>query len=94
MEADLKILTALSPEDVLLFLADAEALYAKHHAVSREQYRDWTEADYCVTCSGTTKRRRPCKNLVPGGYRVPPNRWLQLQGQYCDLHEGDRAPRC
>jgi hypothetical protein len=81
-----------SAEDISLFLNDDEALFAKHHGISREQYRDWSDSEYSVTCSGTTKRRLPCKNLVPGGYRVSPETWVALQGQYCDLHEGERTP--
>lgn len=81
------------PEDILLFLEDKEALYAKHYGITKNQYRDWTEEGYAVTCSATTKRGKPCRNLVPGGFQVSPKRWLELQGHYCDLHEGERSPR-
>jgi len=81
-----------APEDVALFLREPDELYAKHHGVTLSQFRDWLEAEGKVTCSGTTTLRKPCKNTVPGGFCVSPTEWVRLQGEYCDLHAGDRTP--
>jgi len=79
-----------TPEEVMLFFSDPDALFAKVHEVSKSEYRDWVESDFTAYCSGTTRAGRPCRNQVNGGYYVPIKKWLALQGQYCTVHSGER----
>jgi hypothetical protein len=77
-----------SVDDVLLFLDDREAFYAKSYGVTMADLRDWADDNYNVICSAMTKKERKCRNIVVGS--VSPERWVKRQGEYCALHSGDR----
>ena len=73
-------------DDLELFERDPVAYFAKRHRVTKEQYIDWHATEYSVRCSSTTKHGRRCKHIVKGGFDVDIERWMELQGQYCEIH--------
>ena len=78
------------PEELLSLIKDPVALYAKHYGVSKEEYLAWANEDFSVHCSGKTSKGKRCKNIVPGGSNVSPSRWVELQGEYCTVHGGEK----
>jgi len=76
-----------SPEDVLLLLQDPVAAKAKLNGVSKQEFLGWLSDGFNVYCAATTKKARPCRGIVVGGYHVSATKWVQLQGQYCPAHE-------
>lgn len=79
-----------SPSQVLMFLTEPNAVYAKFHGVSLRDYLQWEAENASVQCSARTKAGNRCKNVVTGGASVSPKRWVELHGQYCDVHEFGR----
>lgn len=75
--------------DVLQYLENREAFYAKAHGCTLREYLLWEEDKYSAMCSATTSKGKPCRNTVTGGQDVPVRRWLELQGEYCWMHGGD-----
>ena len=77
-----------SPEDVILFASDPDALYAKAHGVSKADYLAWRDNEYSVHCGARTRSGKPCKNVVAGGCSVSAKEWIKLHGSsYCTVHE-------
>src|SRR4051794_11827475 len=73
-------------EDLMTFLEDPTAVYAKALGVTKEQYRDWMDDSCIAYCSAKTRAGRQCRNAVAGGFQVSAARWVALQGEYCMLH--------
>lgn len=76
----------MTPEEVVEFADDPEAIYAKAHGVTKAEYRDWMDDDCTRFCAATTRAGKPCRNMVAGGFQVSAKRWLELQGEYCASH--------
>ncbi|SUB63857.1 Uncharacterised protein [Plesiomonas shigelloides] len=74
-------------EELSNFISDPIAIYATHYGVSKSVYLAWANDDFSVYCSGKTSKGRPCKKIVTGGSNVSPKRWLELQGEYCSVHQ-------
>jgi hypothetical protein len=79
---------SLTPEAVLRFVCDPEETYAAAYGVTKSDYLAWMNAGCCVDCAATTKRGRPCANPVMRQASV--KLWLELQGEYCVIHGGER----
>lgn len=77
----------MSPEDLVKFSENPEVAIASYCGVSLKEYLLWQEEGYSVQCAATTKKGNRCRNIATGGSRVIPREWVQLTGQYCDLHE-------
>jgi hypothetical protein len=75
-----------TPEDLVMFADDPEALYAKALGVTKSEYRDWVDDQCMAYCAAKTKAGRRCRNMVLGGYQVSAKRWVELQGGYCGVH--------
>ena len=73
-------------DDLALFERDPIAYFAKRHRVTKEQYIEWHATDYSVQCSSRNKRGRRCKHIVKGGFNLDIERWVELQGSYCEIH--------
>ena len=81
-----------TPADVLTFMEDKDAIYAKALGVTKSEYRDWMEEGCMAYCAATTRGGRPCRGVVPGGHQVNAARWVALKGEYCTAHaEGSGA---
>ena len=78
------------PEELLNLLEDPTTVYAKHYGVTKSEYLAWTNENFSVRCSGTTKKGTQFKNIVPGGCNVTPDQWIKLQGEYCNIHGADK----
>jgi len=61
---------------------------ATHFGLSPAEYDLWFEQGGAVTCSGYTKGKTPCKNVVASPTQLSPQQWLHLQGEYCVVHGG------
>jgi len=68
---------------------DPAAFYAKVHGVTKAEYLDWMEDRCMAYCSATTRAGKRCRNLVRRGYQVSAKVWLELQNEYCSVHEGE-----
>ena len=77
-----------TPEDLMIFADDPEAIYAKAHEVTKSEYRDWIDNQCMAYCAANTKAGRRCGNTVLGGDHVSAKRWVELQGGYCGVHGG------
>src|ERR1035438_7567411 len=75
-----------TPEDLVIFVDDPAAIYAKAHGVTKSEYRDWVDDECIAHCAAKTRAGRRCRNMVVGGYQVSAKRWLELQGGYCAVH--------
>jgi len=73
-------------DDLMTFLDDPTAVYAKALGVTKEQYRDWMDDSCIAHCAATTRTGKQCRNAVPGGFQVSAARWVALQGEYCTVH--------
>jgi hypothetical protein len=73
-------------DDLALFERDPIEYFAKRHRVTKEQYIAWHATEYSVQCSGTNKRGQRCKHIVKGGLSLDIERWVELQGSYCEIH--------
>ena len=73
-------------DDLALFERDPVSYFAKRHRVTKEQYIEWHATDYSVQCSSKNKRGQRCKHIVKGGSNLDIERWVELQGSYCEIH--------
>ena len=80
----------IPPDDLERFERDPIAYFAKRHRVTKEQYLDWHATGYSVRCSSTTKHGQRCKHIVKGGSDLDIERWVELQGRYCEIHANTR----
>lgn len=75
-----------SPDDLIELNRDPVAYYVKMHGVSKIQYIQWVEESFSVHCAGKTSKGKRCKNVVTNGSNVDAKIWVQMQGEYCFLH--------
>ena len=78
----------LPPSKVLKFMTQPEAVYADLHGITLRDYLQWEAEGMSVQCSARTKAGKRCKNVVAGGASVNPKIWVDLHGQYCEVHNG------
>ena len=76
----------LPADDLMSFERDPIAYFAQRHRVTREQYIDWHASQYSVQCAAISKGGRRCKHIVKGGRDLDIDRWVELQGRYCEIH--------
>ena len=77
----------LSPQQLLRYVQDPVGYLAAYYGISKAQYLGWHRDNYTALCAGTTRAGKPCKNAVSGGCSVEPDRWVELQGEYCHVHQ-------
>lgn len=78
---------SLTQEQVVLGIEDKTALMANVHGVTKADVIAWQNDEYNVYCSGHTKSKRPCRNIVRGGHDVVLSDYSAMQGRYCEVHE-------
>lgn len=79
----------LSPEEVLEYIDNRDAVIAKHLGVSEEQYGLWIQSEGSVFCEATTKSGRRCRRRVAGTRsQLDLQDWIKAleRGGYCSLH--------
>jgi hypothetical protein len=77
----------LGAADMVLLCQDPVRFRAEVCGVTREQYLAWTADRFSVRCSAITAKRQRCKCTVTGGNSVSAQRWVEMQGMYCAIHE-------
>jgi hypothetical protein len=76
--------------DIPAIIDDVIGWLAKQHGLTKEEYIDFSTGDYNVQCSAVTKKGKRCKCSV-GNHHMDAKRYLELQGRYCTIHEGDNV---
>jgi hypothetical protein len=51
-------------------------------------YKEWIASEGTVQCSAITTKGRRCGNWVSGRIQLPPDIWMERQGEYCAVHGG------
>jgi hypothetical protein len=77
----------LTPAQLIEYATNPDLYVAKTWGVSLEDYLAWRDEGFGVRCAALTSKKRRCRNYVTGGSSVEPNRWVEMQGHYCDRHE-------
>lgn len=78
----------LSQQALVEYLDDPIGFWAKDNGVSKENYLNWSNENFSVICCATTKAGKRCKKIVNGGQFVSAQKWIEMQGSYCSVHEG------
>lgn len=73
-------------DDLRAFLDCPEAVYARQHGASLEDYREWLECFGMPRCAFQTRDGERCKNGVPGGLQRPLDRFIADEGGACHVH--------
>lgn len=80
----------LRPEQIRLYLQDADLGVAAALNASREEYLEWLTSWGSVRCSGTTTTGDQCRNAAKGLTGLELVEWLKTRGKggYCAAHGG------
>lgn len=80
----------LTPDDLLIYPHDPEAVAAKHMGVTRDIYVEWLAAMGDVQCAGKTKSGHRCRRSISGGSIYDPAEWARTidREERCVLHGG------
>lgn len=78
---------SLTAEETLLFSTDPVQVIANKCNATINDYHNWISEGYNVQCSANTAKGKRCKNIVSGGHMVSLEKWAELTGQYCEVHE-------
>lgn len=81
----------LDAADMALLCRDPVGFRAVLCGVTRAQYLDWTAAHFSVQCSAMTVKCKRCKCIVTAGGDVSAQKWVEMQGMYCPIHESRGA---
>lgn len=77
----------LDAADMALLCKDPVSFRAAACGVTRDQYLAWTADHFSVRCSAITVTGKRCRCTVRGGADVSAQRWVEMQGMYCAIHE-------
>lgn len=77
----------LGAADMVLLCQDPVSFRAAACGVTRAQYLAWTADRFSVRCSAITVAGKRCRCTVSGGGDVSAQRWVEMQGMYCAIHE-------
>lgn len=77
----------LDAADMALLCKDPVSFRAAACGVTRAQYLAWTADRFSVRCSAITVAGKRCRCTVSGGGDVSAQRWVEMQGMYCAIHE-------
>ncbi|WP_157834639.1 hypothetical protein [Oceanospirillum beijerinckii] len=82
-----KSMLSLTTEEALLFSTDPVQVIANKCNVAISDYHNKVSEGYNAQCSANTAKGKRCKNIVSGGHMVSLEKWAELTGQYCEVHE-------